>query len=204
MAEIDLRLGNLASAWTQLGPALRLAHRASWGASLGTCLSLGGELCAALGRWEEATTLLAARGALRRARGEVARPAIKQLHAELLSQAARELGPERARAAEQRGAAMSLETAVEYLSLLLADASPGEAASQDAVPAAASAAMPQLSQRERELVTLVARGMTDAQIGGQLFISVSTVRSHLDRIRDKTGSRRRADLTRLALSAGLV
>ena len=31
-----------------------------------------------------------------------------------------------------------------------------------------------------------------------------TVSSHLDRIRDKTGCRRRADLTRLALSAGLV
>ena len=38
----------------------------------------------------------------------------------------------------------------------------------------------------------------------QLYISVRTVGSHLDRIRDKTGCRRRADLTRLALSAGLV
>jgi DNA-binding CsgD family transcriptional regulator len=62
----------------------------------------------------------------------------------------------------------------------------------------------QLSPRERELVALVARGRTDAQIAEQLYISVSTVRSHLDRIRDKTGSRRRADLTRLALQAGLV
>jgi DNA-binding CsgD family transcriptional regulator len=33
---------------------------------------------------------------------------------------------------------------------------------------------------------------------------VRTVGSHLDRIRDKTGCRRRADLTRLALAAGLV
>jgi DNA-binding CsgD family transcriptional regulator len=61
-----------------------------------------------------------------------------------------------------------------------------------------------LSARERELVTLVARGVTDAQIAEQLYISIRTVRSHLDRIRDKTGARRRADLTRLALSAGLV
>jgi DNA-binding CsgD family transcriptional regulator len=53
-------------------------------------------------------------------------------------------------------------------------------------------------------VSLVARGRTDAQIAGQLYISVSTVRSHLDRIRDKTGCRRRADLTRLALQAGLA
>jgi DNA-binding CsgD family transcriptional regulator len=34
--------------------------------------------------------------------------------------------------------------------------------------------------------------------------SVRTVGSHLDRIRDKTGCRRRADLTRLALDARLV
>ena len=60
-----------------------------------------------------------------------------------------------------------------------------------------------LSTRERELVALVARGCTDAQIAAQLYISIRTVRSHLDRIRGKTGCRRRADLTRLALSAGL-
>jgi DNA-binding CsgD family transcriptional regulator len=62
----------------------------------------------------------------------------------------------------------------------------------------------QLSGRERELVILVARGATDAQIAERLYISVSTVRSHLDRIRDKTGCRRRADLTPLALQAGLI
>jgi len=61
-----------------------------------------------------------------------------------------------------------------------------------------------LSAREQELVTLVAQGRTDAQIAAQLYISIRTVRSHLDRIRDKTGARRRADLTRLALSDGLV
>jgi DNA-binding CsgD family transcriptional regulator len=61
-----------------------------------------------------------------------------------------------------------------------------------------------LSSRERELVTLVAQGHTDAQIAAQLHITVHTVSSHLDRIRDKTGCRRRADLTRLALSTGLV
>ena len=48
------------------------------------------------------------------------------------------------------------------------------------------------------------RARTDAQIAEQLYITVRTVSSHLDRIRDKTGCRRRADLTRLALTAGLV
>ena len=50
-----------------------------------------------------------------------------------------------------------------------------------------------LSEREREIVALLAGGATDAQIAGRLFLSVNTVRSHLDRIRDKTGARRRAE-----------
>ena len=71
-------------------------------------------------------------------------------------------------------------------------------------PPAAAPGLATLSKRERELVTLVARGRTDAQIAAKLYISIRTVRSHLNRIRDKTGCRRRADLTRLALSAGLA
>jgi DNA-binding CsgD family transcriptional regulator/tetratricopeptide (TPR) repeat protein len=62
-----------------------------------------------------------------------------------------------------------------------------------------------LSPRERELISLIAEGLTDAQIAQRLYISVKTVHSHLDRIRDKTGARRRAELTRLALlGAGTV
>ena len=90
---------------------------------------------------------------------------------------------------------MSLDTAAEYALMLTA---PGPQ------PPRRRRARDRLSARERELVTLVAQGRTNAQIAAQLYISVRTVRSHLDRIRDKTGCRRRADLTRLALRAGLV
>jgi DNA-binding CsgD family transcriptional regulator len=105
------------------------------------------------------------------------------------------LGPGPARAAEERGAAMTLATAAEFAALQVAD--PARASQPPQGPG-------QLSPREQELVTLVAQGRTDAQIAEQLFISIRTVRSHLDRIRDKTGCRRRADLTRLALQASLV
>ena len=90
---------------------------------------------------------------------------------------------------------MGLATAAEYV-LMLTAAGPQ--------PPTAAPGAEGLSPGERELVTLVARGHTDAQIAGQLYISVRTVSSHLDRIRGKTGCRRRADLTRLALDAGLV
>jgi DNA-binding CsgD family transcriptional regulator len=112
---------------------------------------------------------------------------------EPLREARRVLGPDGARAAEERGGAMSWDTAAEYALILTA---PG--------PPAMAPELEKLSARERELVTLVAQGHTNAQIAAHLSISVRTVRSHLDQIRDKTGSRRRADLTRLALQVGLV
>jgi DNA-binding CsgD family transcriptional regulator len=93
---------------------------------------------------------------------------------------------------------MGPAAAAEYVALLVAQ-EPGPPPGSSAGPG-----LPRLSARERELVTLVAQGRTNAQIAEQLFISVRTVSSHLDRIRDKTGCRRRADLTRLALQAGLV
>jgi len=56
-----------------------------------------------------------------------------------------------------------------------------------------------LSPRELEILALVAAGETDRDIAAQLFITTATVHSHLDRIRDKTGARRRSQLTRLYL-----
>ena len=69
--------------------------------------------------------------------------------------------------------------------------------------ATADGAVGPLSEREREIVALLAGGATDAQIAERLFLSVNTVRSHLERIRDKTGARRRPELIRYALQAGI-
>ena len=91
---------------------------------------------------------------------------------------------------------MSMAAAAEYALLLTEHTGPR--------PPGTPPGLGRLSARERELVTLVAQGRTNAQIAAQLYISVHTVSSHLDRIRDKTGYRRRADLTRLAQTEGLV
>jgi DNA-binding CsgD family transcriptional regulator len=56
---------------------------------------------------------------------------------------------------------------------------------------------------EWEIVGLLADGAAGAQIAAQLVLSVNTVRSHQDRIRDKTGARRRAELIRYAIQAGI-
>jgi DNA-binding NarL/FixJ family response regulator len=61
-----------------------------------------------------------------------------------------------------------------------------------------------ITDRERQILELVASGATDREIAAKLKISEHTVHSHLDRLRSKTGSHRRADLTRLALQQGVA
>jgi DNA-binding CsgD family transcriptional regulator len=63
---------------------------------------------------------------------------------------------------------------------------------------------PHLTDREREVLRLLSHGATDHEIASRLHISKHTVQSHLDRIGEKTGSRRRSDLTRLAIEHGFT
>ena len=191
---LDLEAGRLQDAAARLRETIQLGTRdATWG-GFSNVLDYCGLLCAATGRPAEAVTVWAAHAAHLDHQEDRDTPAEVRRREGPLRRARQALGPGRTRAAEQRGAAMSMETAVEY-ALMLTDPGPP----QPAAPGPGT-----LSAREQELVTLVAQGRTDAQIAAELYISIRTVRSHLDRIRDKTGCRRRADLTRLALSTGLV
>ncbi len=61
-----------------------------------------------------------------------------------------------------------------------------------------------LTDRERDVLVLLAQGERDLDIAEELDISVRTVHSYLDRIRDKIGKRRRVDLARWALDQGLT
>jgi len=56
-----------------------------------------------------------------------------------------------------------------------------------------------LQGRELDVLRLVVQGKTDNEIGKELFISPRTVQNHLTRIREKTGLRRRSELTRWAV-----
>jgi predicted ATPase/DNA-binding CsgD family transcriptional regulator len=199
MVVLDLAAGRYAAAAMHLREALQTALRTGVRRKVIEDVDCCGYLCARTGRSAEAVTIWAAMVAPERE--GFSAPSHPDLpegwfqRQEALREARQALGPAQTQAAEERGKAMSLTTAAEYVLMLTA---------ADPQPPAAAPGLEALSRRERELVTLVARGHTDAQIAGQLHISVHTVSSHLDRIRDKTGCRRRADLTRLALSAGLV
>ena len=199
MVVLDLSAGRYEEAALHLREALQTALRTGVPGKVLEDLDCCGYLCALTGRPAEAVTVWAAVVVLGREGFSVPLhpdlPEGRFQRQESLREARQALGPARARAAEERGKAMSLATAADYV-LMLTAAGPE--------PPVAAPGLDALSPRERELVTLVARGHTDAQIAEQLHISVRTVSSHLDRIRDKTGCRRRADLTRLALNAGQV
>jgi DNA-binding CsgD family transcriptional regulator len=192
---IALRTGQLDDAGAHILESLRLTAQSGDGIRVLGCLDDYARLCAATGRPSEAVTLWAARTAGASTLGTPDLTQETELRQEPLRSAIQQLGPRAAEAAERRGARMNLQTAAEFAAML----------AESATPTAGDPAGPmRLTPRERQLLILVAQGRTDAQIAQELFISIRTVRSHLDRIRDKTGSRRRADLTMLALRAGLV
>jgi DNA-binding NarL/FixJ family response regulator len=62
----------------------------------------------------------------------------------------------------------------------------------------------ELTAREREVVTLVATGLANEEIAGQLFVSQSTVKTHVARAMMKLAARDRAQLVVAAYEAGLV
>ena len=64
----------------------------------------------------------------------------------------------------------------------------------------ASNSMTRLSERERQVSYMVARGMRNRDIAGELKISENTVKRHLQSIFSKTGSRDRLELVVLALA----
>jgi non-specific serine/threonine protein kinase len=195
MADLDQRAGRVEEAAACLREGLQITVRTGGWFELHNLLACCAYLCVATGRHADAVTLWAAWAALAPGGMDTLSATVLSRERQSLREAQEALGGDRARAAEERGAAMSAATAAEYGLLVTSPEQPAGAPHQ---------VTGQLSARERELVVLVAQGRTNAEIAAQLFISVRTVGSHLDRIRDKTGCRRRADLTRLALSTGLI
>ena len=71
-------------------------------------------------------------------------------------------------------------------------------------PATATAAGTALTDRERDIARLVARGLSNAEIGAELFISAGTAKNHLANIQQKLGVRNRVAVAGWAWASGLV
>ena len=80
----------------------------------------------------------------------------------------------------------------------------GQFAERLAVDSALSGRLERLTEREREVVTAISRGSSNAEIGEELFIGAATVKSHVSSILTKLGLRDRAQIVVFAYESGLV
>ncbi len=147
-----------------------------------------------LGDHEWATRLFGAAEAVRETVGVPVIPSIRADYDRGLAAARAGLGGTTFAAAWAEGKAMPPEQAIEYA---LEPPMVPEQASPSTYPAS-------LSARETEVLRLVAKGMTNAQIARELFISPRTVNAHLGSIYHKIGSSTRAEATRFAIEHGLL
>jgi DNA-binding CsgD family transcriptional regulator len=86
--------------------------------------------------------------------------------------------------------------------LVLAEAAPPDP--PPPVAGADPAVFTQLSAREREVLTVLAEGVTNQELAARLFISERTANRHLSNIFTKLGVRTRTAAARIAIQAGLV
>jgi DNA-binding NarL/FixJ family response regulator len=80
----------------------------------------------------------------------------------------------------------------------------GEADAQRDRYRAASDLIGTLTEREREVALAVGRGLSNADIAAELFLSVATVKAHVSRLFDKLGATNRVQIAICVHDAGLV
>ncbi|MEU9142882.1 response regulator transcription factor [Streptomyces sp. NPDC048349] len=61
-----------------------------------------------------------------------------------------------------------------------------------------------LTERERDVVRSLARGLTNAEIAAELYVSLSTVKTHLANVQAKLGARNRVEIAAWAWESGLA
>jgi len=77
-------------------------------------------------------------------------------------------------------------------------------AGRSSPPAATETPAEPLTDRERDVVRAAARGLTNTEIGTELYLSLSTVKTHLAAVQAKIGARNRVEVAAWAWRTGLM
>jgi DNA-binding CsgD family transcriptional regulator len=195
-------LGNVATDRRDFGRAAGLLRESLtallalndlWGVA--TVLPASARMVGEQGRWEKAVRISGAIARMHESMGAPLKVPFRVRFEQTLAEARAQLGDERFDAAWSAGQALSSEAAVAE-AIRLEAAATGE-------PAARSGLAVPLSPREREVLRLVS-GRTARQIGEELFISESTVRTHIDNILNKVGARNQKELIAFVYERGLI
>jgi non-specific serine/threonine protein kinase len=177
---------------------LKLSQRLTMMRLLASNLNVAAALAGAQGQADRSARLWGAAESLRDSLGIVLSPFERSYYEPYVSAAQDRLDEASWEAAWAEGCSMTPEQAVEYALEPHPDAEGSEApVSKRSYPAG-------LSEREVEVLRLVAQGMTNAQIAGELFVSPRTVNWHLGSVYRKLGFSSRVEATRFAAEHDLL
>ncbi|HEX6288940.1 MAG TPA: tetratricopeptide repeat protein [Herpetosiphonaceae bacterium] len=170
------------------------------------CLEMMAAIVWAQGAAAWAVRLLGAAASLRDDLGAHPSPAERAHCDDMLAAARQRLGAAAFQAAWAEGRALTPEQAVAAGDRALEPppAVTARPASQGTALASAAADLTELTVREREVLQLVASGLTDAEVAARLCVSPRTINSHLRSIYSKLGVSSRTAAARLALDRRLV
>ena len=187
LARLVRRRGNHARATELVRKAVRLLQPLEARNELAPCIEELARAASGQGQPTRAALLFGAASALRESTGSILTGADGQSLMDDIETVRDTLGARSFAEAWTRGRALSLDEAAEA-ALSLEDLPPEGPAES---PLAA------LTPREREVAGLVARGLTNAAIAERLVVSEATVRTHVERIRRKLGTRSRVGIANL-------
>jgi predicted ATPase/DNA-binding CsgD family transcriptional regulator len=187
----------------EAGVAARLAEAIGLGRDAGAWgdLPLGlaalAELALARGQAERAARLLGAADVARTSGWTPSLPGLEELYDETARAVTRALGPDAYRTTRADGQRRGLDGVLDDVRAVAA-----------AEPAPVGGAGPEkpggLTERELDVLRLLASGHSNAEIGAELVLSVRTVEKHVANIYAKIGARGRADAATYALREGLL
>jgi non-specific serine/threonine protein kinase len=192
--------GDMARVAALAAESLRVTRAQGWLWYLPEGLELLAGVALARGETERAIRLYGAADTQREASGAVRQPVFRAPYTRNIAAARTALGEDSFASAWAEGRNTSLEHAIEE-ALAIAATSPGEA---DGIKSDSPLPDIGLTERELEVVRLLASGRTDREIAEALFLSPRTVNSHTSRIYAKLGIGSRAEATAWAVRQGLA